>query len=111
MALLTPKFIAIDSSMLGKWAADAHSNDSHARKLAGNVLNRILLESWIPVISWHHIEELIRHPDEAIAENRMKFLLTLPKVAWIWTANGSDFIDSMVKVGSYNQLPSVLNGK
>ncbi len=98
MALIKPKFIAIDSSVLGKWAADAHSNDPGARKMAGNVLGHILSENWIPVICWHHIEELIRHPDEAIAEDRMKFLFALPHVAWIWTANGSDFIGSMVDV-------------
>ena len=98
MALIKPKFIAIDSSVLGKWAADAHSDDSHTRKMAGNVLDQILLENWVPVISWHHIEELIRHPDEAIVEDRMKFLFALPHVAWIWAANGSDLIGSVVDV-------------
>jgi hypothetical protein len=66
--------------------------------MADNVLNQILLENWIPVISWHHIEELIRHRDEAVAENRMQFLLALPQVAWIWCANGLDFIGSVVDV-------------
>jgi hypothetical protein len=98
MALIKPKFIAIDSSVLGKWAADVYSNDPHTRKMAGNVLDHILSENWIPVICWHHIEELIRHPDEAIVEDRMKFLFALPHVAWIWTANGSDFIGSVVDV-------------
>lgn len=95
MALIKPKFIAIDSSMLGKWAADANSSEPDARKMAGNVFDHILSENWIPVISWHHVEELIRYPDDAVVENRMNFLLTFPYVAWIWTANGSDLIGSV----------------
>ncbi len=98
MTLIKPKFIAIDSSMLGKWAADAYSNDPGARKMSGNVLDYIQLEEWIPVISWHHIEELIRYPDETVVESRMKFLLSLPHAAWIWTDNGSDLIGSVVDV-------------
>jgi len=98
MALIKPKFIAIDSSMLGKWVVDVHSNDPSARKMSGNVLDYIQLKEWIPVISWHHIEELIRYPDEAVAERRMNFLFSLPHVAWIWRANGSDFVGSVVDV-------------
>lgn len=98
MVLIKPKFIAIDSSLLGKWAADAHSNDSQLEKMANDVLGQILNQNWIPVISWHHIEELIRYPDEAVVENRMKFLFDLPHVAWIWNANGSDLIGSVVDV-------------
>ncbi|MDP1854262.1 MAG: hypothetical protein Q8L26_08700 [Candidatus Omnitrophota bacterium] len=98
MSLSKPKFIAIDSSILGKWAEDAYSQVAARREIASRVLNQILSENWILVISWYHFEELIRHPEETIAESRMRFILNLPHVAWIWKADGSNHIGSVVDV-------------
>jgi hypothetical protein len=95
MPVSKPKFIAIDSSILSKWAEDAYSKDADRREIAGKVLNQILSENWILVISWYHFEELIRHSEEAIADSRMRFILNLPHIAWIWKADGSNHIGSV----------------
>lgn len=98
MIISKPKFIAIDSSTLSEWAKNAYSNNSNHREIASGVLNQILSENWIPVITWHHFEELLRYSDEVAVENRMRFLLNLPQVAWIWRADGLNHIGSAVDV-------------
>lgn len=39
------------------------------------------------MICWHQLEELIRHPDEEIAAQRVRFIRALPALAWISTAS------------------------
>jgi hypothetical protein len=98
MPIINPKFIAIDSSMVAKWAADGCSGDISKRKQAVSVMNQILTDNWIPVICWHHFEELVRHHDENIAENRIKFILSFPMIAWIWRADGRSDLGSIVDI-------------
>lgn len=98
MPIINPKFIAIDSSMIGKWAADACSGDISKRKQADRVMSQILADNWIPVICWHHFEELVRHNDENIAESRINFILSFPMIAWVWRADGRDDIGSVIDV-------------
>jgi hypothetical protein len=98
MLLTKPKFIAIDSSILSEWSKDAYSSDGTRRKIANMVLNQISSKSWIIVITWHHFEELLRYSDDTAVENRMRFILNLPLVAWVWRADGLNEIGSVVDV-------------
>jgi hypothetical protein len=98
MSIIHPKFISIDSSLIGKWAADACSADISKRKQAYEVMDQILSDNWIPVICWHHFEELVRHNDENIAESRIKFIMSFPIIAWIWRADGTNHLGSVADV-------------
>ncbi len=59
--------------------------------------DELFVANWIPVLYWHHFEELLRHANEEVAENRVKFLLTLPLVAWVSRADcRTEIIGSVV---------------
>ncbi len=73
--------------MLIGWAADTFSGDIKLRERAASVRTQLAAEYWIPVVCWHHFEELIRHSSEDVAESRIKFLLSLPFIAWVSRAD------------------------
>lgn len=98
MIINKPKFIAIDTSILSEWAKDTYSNDVGRRNIASKTLDQILSNNWVPVITWYHFEELLKYSDESAVENRMRFILNLPHVAWLWRANGLKHIGSVVDV-------------
>ncbi len=100
MSIIQPKFIAIDSSILINWAADATSTDIKLKKRAIGVLDGIMSQNWLPVICWHHFEELARHADENLVESRIEFLMSFPMLAWIWRADGYNHLGSVVDVVS-----------
>ncbi|MDG4475470.1 hypothetical protein [Thiovibrio frasassiensis] len=100
MSIIQPKFIAIDSSILINWAGDANSNDIKRKKRAITVLEEIISQNWVPVICWHHFEELARHAEESLIASRIEFLKSFPMLAWIWRADGYDFLGSIVDVVS-----------
>lgn len=98
MSIIKPKFIAVDSSILGEWAKDTYSDNSERRENASRVLKQISQEGWIILITWHHFEELLRYPDDIVVEKRVRFLSDLPQLAWIWRADGFDCIGSVADI-------------
>jgi hypothetical protein len=98
MVLVQPRFAAIDSSILASWAKDAFSSSLESQTRARSALKALLDNNWIPVLSWHHFEELIRHPDLQIAADRVAFLKSLPYVAWISSLVGPNQLGSIVDV-------------
>lgn len=93
-----PKFIAVDSAILGEWSKDFYSSSLNLREISGKILSQMILANWIFVLTLHHFEELISYCGEAIVERRIQFLLNLPKIAWIWRADGLNNIGSVVDV-------------
>lgn len=57
-----------------------HKNESQ-RQQATNVLKSLFNKGAIPLLTWHHIEELLAHRNDSIVSNSIHFLLELPIVA------------------------------
>lgn len=96
MAIIQPRLVGIDSSVLAGWAADAFSPEESARNAARDVLALLLKSDWIPFLSWHHFDELSCHADERVVADRMAFLRSLSHVAWIKSASGQGQLGSIV---------------
>jgi hypothetical protein len=95
--LKTPRFVAFDSSHLGAWARDWCSSDTTKRARA-QALETLLVETgWVPLICWHHVEELLNH-SEAVVEARVDFLCGLPVVGWVAHRGGEDFPGAIIDV-------------
>jgi hypothetical protein len=69
--------------MLGNITKDYFSSDVENRKNAKRFLDDLASKAVIPLLCWHHFEELIKHRDDAIAKMRFNFIKSLPQVAWI----------------------------
>jgi hypothetical protein len=81
--LLTPKYLALDSSHLGQWVRERLSNNTVDRAEA------ISFEAWLDrsgyvlLLCLHHVVELANYQNEQVALARLRFLARRPFVAWI----------------------------
>jgi hypothetical protein len=98
MNIIRPRFIALDSSHLGRLADDAGSPDEARRKAADAFMESFGGSSGILVLSWHHFEELLRYGDRASVAQRVAFFQSLPIVASITPATGDDAPGSIIDI-------------
>lgn len=83
--LVRPKYIALDSSHLGQWAAAHMSPDASHRTIARRFERWLETSGHLPLVCLHHIAELASHENAAVAAMRLRFIASLPIVAWIGT--------------------------
>ncbi len=89
MSILVPKFIALDSAHLGELAKDACSADADRRKAAAAFVESLDELGGVVLLCWHHIEELLQHGGGSVVRDRVRFLQSLPMVAWIGSFGGA----------------------
>lgn len=100
MPMLPVRFVALDSSHLAGWSRDWGSPHSSHLAAACQFDQRLAETGWVPLLSWHHLEELLYHHDLAVAEERVRFLSALPVVGWITDADGDAGFGSIVDIMS-----------
>lgn len=83
MPLLCSTIIAPDSSHWAKWLDAMSTGDPDRRLRALSLHARLLEQGRIPLLCWHHLEELLGGDDDAKARKRITFLMSLPLIAWI----------------------------
>ncbi len=96
MSIITPQLLALDTSILARWAHDAYSPIAEAQRASANALHLLFSSDWLPVLSWHQVEELLCHADSDVCSNRMRFLSSLPHVAWVRSCAGIPSLGSIV---------------
>lgn len=40
-------------------------------------------KGWLPLLCWHHVEELLQHNNDELVDARLRYLWSLPHMAWI----------------------------
>lgn len=83
MTLIEPKIIAPDSSHWAKWLDATSAKDSGRRNWAQALHERLMEQGRIPLLSWHHLEELLGGEDDDVARARVAFLRGLPMLAYL----------------------------
>ena len=81
--IISPRYIALDTSTISKMAKAYFSADMVARKSAESVRNWLFNENWILTLSCDHLLELAQHSNEDIVVSRFRFLKTFPHLAWV----------------------------
>ena len=89
-----PKLAAIDSSQYIDLIKDLNSSESHRIRRSKEFQETVYSCGYVPLLTFHHIAELLKHQDVAVVRDSVIFVKKLPAVAWI-----SDFNDGM-QVGS-----------
>ena len=56
------------------------------------------VNSALPLLCYHHLEELIQHDDERVVQKRLAYLRDLPAVAWIEPADGHAGLGTIVDI-------------
>jgi hypothetical protein len=83
MTLFKSKIIAPDSSHWAKWIDAALSSDFQRRTEARQFHHQLLEAGRIPLLSWHHLEELLSIENDECARDRIEFIQNLPFVAFL----------------------------
>ncbi|ANL47532.1 hypothetical protein AMC87_CH02866 [Rhizobium phaseoli] len=82
-ALLKPFFLALDTSHLTQWIRDSLSRKSADRQRARAFSEWLKGRGVLPLLTFHHLEELCAHEDADLVCARIGFLHSLPFIAWI----------------------------
>jgi hypothetical protein len=83
MTTRAPKMVALDSATLGKVSRDYCSKDVSSREKARSFLTDLRDLGAFVAFSGYHVGELLRHGDEQLARDRLRFLRSIPSVAWL----------------------------
>ncbi len=81
--VLPERLVVLDTAHLAVLISDAISDSRERRRSAQRFIADLLERRWIPLLSWHHLEELLQHRDEDLVDARIRYLRKLPRVAWI----------------------------
>lgn len=80
------KLVAFDTAHLGDMARDWSSRRAAERQAASGFVSTLFRLGWVPVLSWHHLDELLKHHRIEVASDRLKFIRSLPAIAWVRSA-------------------------
>lgn len=78
-----PRLVVLDTAHFASLVADITSNSPQKRDAARRFFPSLLEAGWIPLLCWHHIEELLQHKNDELVDARLRFLRHLPLFAWI----------------------------
>jgi len=98
LTLIEPKIIAPDSSHWAKWLDAASAKDSGRRQRTWALHTRLMEQGRIPLLSWHHLEELLGVEDDDAARARVAFLQGLPMLAYLRMSKDEVGLGSIVQV-------------
>lgn len=96
--LIVPRLIALDSSIIGNVARDYYHSNQQSRNKAIIFLDYLYSQNLIPLVVWHHIEELLQHKDDKVICDRMRFIRNLPMIAWFDSINQPGMIGSIMDI-------------
>ena len=85
--LIRSKFVALDSSHLIDIVRDTFSNDGARREKAAAFGRAFEGSGSVLLLSWHHLQELLSHENEAVIEQRFEYFAYkttgwLPQIAY-----------------------------
>lgn len=78
-----PCIIAPDSSHWSLWLDSMRSPTPSIRSRAATLHERLLEQGRVPLLSWHHLEELLGGKDDRCAADRVASLQAMPFIAWM----------------------------
>ncbi|MEZ5939887.1 MAG: hypothetical protein R3C18_00760 [Planctomycetaceae bacterium] len=83
MSVLLPKIAILDSSNLGKAAADFWNAQASRRKRCHDFISRLSDANVFIAFTMTHVTELLRHENDRVVRDRIAFLGELPHIAWL----------------------------
>ena len=104
--LKDPFLVAIDTSILNNIARDYFHEEKCKNSIANDFLDKLYNCSAIPVITWHHIEEMLAHKNDKIAAMSIAFIKELPLLA-IVKSDVEIFIGSILDIEA-NEIRHIL---
>jgi hypothetical protein len=83
MTLAIPKLVVLDSATLGKVSSDYCDQDACSRDKARSFITRLQYLGVFVTFTLTHVSELLRHANEQVVQDRLRFLHSIPLIAWL----------------------------
>lgn len=93
-----PCIIAPDSSHWSLWLDAMRSPKPEVRQRAVRLHDRLMDQRRVPLLSWHHLEELLGGKDDACAADRVASLQAMPSMAWLRLPQAKEGLGSIVDI-------------
>ena len=90
--------IAPDSSHWSLWLDAMHSPKPEKRARAARLHASLMGQGRVPLLSWHHLEELLGGKDDACAADRVASLQAMPSIAWLRFPQANEGLGSIVDI-------------
>ncbi|WP_239019551.1 hypothetical protein [Novacetimonas pomaceti] len=90
--------IAPDSSHWSLWLDAMRSPKPDVRQRAESLHLRLMDQGRVPLLSWHHLEELLGGKDDACAADRVASLQAMPFMAWLRLPPAQKGLGSIVDI-------------
>lgn len=94
--ILFPGIIMLDTSHLIEMSRDYWIEGFHPQ--VRETIDELAGANWYIGLTFSHITELIRHPDDRVVNKRLDFLRVLPHVAWVRPYSGNWFPGTLADV-------------
>lgn len=83
MALAKPRIVVLDSATLGKVARDYWAQDVYSKVKARTFITRLQDLGVFITFTLTHVIELLRYNNEQVHRDRLRFLRSIPFIAWL----------------------------
>lgn len=93
-----PRIIAPDSSHWSLWLDAMRSPKPDVRERAASLHERLMEQGRVPLLSWHHLEELLGGKDDTCAADRVASLQAMPFMAWLRLPQAQEGLGSIVDI-------------
>jgi hypothetical protein len=109
MTLAKPKIVVLDSATVGKVSHDYWNQDAHLRDKARSFITRLQYLGVFVTFTLTHVSELLRHENEQVVWGRLKFLRSIPLIAWLRPYN-RDWFPGTIPDLLCHELHAVVHG-
>jgi hypothetical protein len=100
----TVRLVSLDTSQWAKLAFYLLSSNIDEKRAATKCVNEFTQNSWIPVITFHHLMELLQHRNDKVVRARMHLIRSIPLVAVISSEHSEGFSGSVFDLLTYEVL-------
>ncbi len=97
-SIALPRLVVLDSAHLAGLVSDLSSASRERRHAANRFIPELIAHSWLPLLCWHHVEELLQHGDEQVVDARLRYLWSWPLLAWVRSADPAAGPGSIVDI-------------
>lgn len=98
------KLISIDTSIFGDIAKDYFSDNEVLRSKAKKTVDHLVVNGYIPFVTYHHILEILQHEDTGTVLNRWSLFQQFPYVAWLSSHDPNAGLGSILDIHKIEAL-------
>ncbi|MBB4097457.1 hypothetical protein [Sphingomonas kyeonggiensis] len=98
MSLVAARIIAPDTAHWSRWLDDAVSADPRRREAGRAMHGKLIDQGKVPLLSFHHLEELLCVESAESARQRVAYLQSLPLIAWTRMPGESNGVGAIIDI-------------